>query len=148
MGDEKRASHKESDGNDSVCAEIAAALGNFGPDAAPAAPVLSAIVADPLFAWDKSDAIVTLGKIGPAAKDAVPQLIKILDEKDSDLPRLAAVALGRIGPAAKAAAARLLKLSISDPDEDIREAARTALQRIAPEAAPPTRIQELGNRKG
>jgi len=138
MAEKVRGSQQDDGENDSVCATIAAALGNFGPDAAPAVPVLSAIVADSqLFSFDKVDAVESLGKIGPAAKDAVPQLIEILDEKDGGLPRLAAVALGRIGPAAKAAVPRLLKLSDSDPNEDVQAAARAAVRRIAPDALTP-----------
>jgi HEAT repeat protein len=43
-----------------------------------------------------------LGEIGPAAKDAVPELIESLNDEDVDL--IAVWALGQIGPAAIAAA--------------------------------------------
>jgi hypothetical protein len=48
-------------------------------------------------------AAFALGKIGPAAKDAVPALIEALKDKDRDVRSTAAQALSGIGPAAKAA---------------------------------------------
>jgi HEAT repeat protein len=113
--------------------EIVEALGKFGADASPAVPVLAEVVADPrLYPFEKEGAIESLGNMGAAARDALPQLIKMLDCDDSDERLKTIVALGRIGPSAKAAAPRLLKIVNSDPDEDIREAARSALQQITP----------------
>jgi HEAT repeat protein len=46
----------------------------------------------------------TLAELGPAAKDAVPALIKVVETHDPNIPLMRAVAaraLGRIGPAAK-----------------------------------------------
>ena len=137
-GTRKRAGDQDFWDNDSVCANIAAALGKLGPEAAPAVPLLSAVLADShVFSYDKEDAIETLGAIGPAAKDAVPHLIKVLDDEDAVLREKAAVALGRIGPAAKAAVPRLLKVSQSDAEDDLRTAARAAIRRIAPDTLPP-----------
>ncbi len=144
MGDKRHASDKGYSENDTVCAAIAAALGKLGADAARAVPLLVEILADSqVFSSNKWDVIESLGAMGPAAKDSVPQLIKVFDDEDTDLHERAAVALGRIGPAAKAAVPRLLELSTSDPDEDIREAARAAVQRIAPEVLPSMRKREL-----
>jgi HEAT repeat protein len=67
----------------------------------------------------------------------VPQLINMLDSDDDDTRGKTILALGRIGPPAKAAVPRLLKVLSSDPDEDIREDARAAVQKIASEAMPP-----------
>ncbi len=48
-------------------------------------------------------AAFALGKIGPAAKEAVPALIAALKDEDKDVRVYAASALGHIGPAAKEA---------------------------------------------
>lgn len=50
----------------------------------------------------RRDAARALGEIGPGAKDAVPELVEVLDDTDTDL--IAVWALGQIGPAAIAAA--------------------------------------------
>ena len=60
-----------------------------------------------------------LGGLGPAAKDAVPDLVKLLDDPDEGVRWAAASALGGIGPAAKDAAPDLVKL-LKDPDEGVR----------------------------
>ena len=44
-----------------------------------------------------------LGRIGPAAKGAVPALSTALKDKDEQVQEWAAYALGEIGPAAKQA---------------------------------------------
>ena len=44
---------------------------------------------------DRRHAAETLGEIGPAAKDAVPDLVKLLDDPDEGVRRAAASALGR-----------------------------------------------------
>jgi hypothetical protein len=50
----------------------------------------------------RRDAARALGEIGPGAKDAVPELVKALEDDDMDL--IAVWTLGRIGPTAIAAA--------------------------------------------
>jgi hypothetical protein len=50
----------------------------------------------------RRQAAVALGETGPGAKDAVPELIKSLNDEDMDL--IAVWALGQIGPAARAVA--------------------------------------------
>ena len=57
-----------------------------------------------------SDAVVALGKIGPEAKDAVPALTELLNDKNENVRSAAAIALGGIGPAAKSAVPALTKL--------------------------------------
>jgi HEAT repeat protein len=104
-------------------------------------------------------AAVRLGKLGPAAAGAVPELADSLDQPDESLtpkavealisigapavpaliPRLrsprtttrswAVVALGRIGPDA-AAAVQPLETSLNDEDSQVRQLAAIALQRI------------------
>jgi HEAT repeat protein len=59
------------------------ALGNIGPDAAPAVTCLIALLRLPrndLLAANRDDNVaVTLGKIGPASRSSVPLLLEILD---------------------------------------------------------------------
>ncbi len=74
-------------------------------------------------------AAIALGRIGPAAKEAVPALITALKDENKYVRRVAAEALGRIGRAAKQAVAALTKAS-EDEDKDVREAAEEALKQI------------------
>lgn len=120
-------------------AAVAKALGTLGGDAAPAAPAISSLLSHPAcwFTLDREEIVEALGAIGPAARDSVPQMMKLLDEDDdvaTELRQKAAVALGRIGPAAKAAVPRLRQLADADPERDVRDAARAAVQEIAPDA--------------
>ena len=47
----------------------------------------------------RRSAAEALGRIGPAAAEAVPALITALGDADAEVRRSAAEALGRIGPA-------------------------------------------------
>ncbi len=73
-----------------------------------------------------------LGKLGPAAKEAVPSLIKLLDGPESEVQAAAAEALGEIGPAALPAVEKLKELRgnamFSDPLA--APAARKALEKL------------------
>jgi HEAT repeat protein len=70
-----------------------------------------------------------LGRIGRAAAQAVPDLVRALASPDWGLRSEAARALGRIGPAAKAAVPAL-SAALEDEHEHVREAAREALASI------------------
>jgi HEAT repeat protein len=79
---------------------------------------------------------ITLGQIGPGAKELVPELAEFLGveakmvqlhDRSPKVRQHAAWALGRTGPAARDAAPELLKLL---KDEDVREAAAYALSKI------------------
>ena len=72
----------------------------------------------------------TLGRIGPAAKIAVPVLIEALKDKRAGVRSRAATALGQIGPAANAAVPALRSLSESDPEASVRSSANWALKKI------------------
>ena len=74
-------------------------------------------------------AVWALGKIGPAAKQAVLPLIEILKDADWRVRGYAAIALGEIGPAAKQAVPYLTE-SLKDEDERVVEFAQTALKKI------------------
>ena len=74
-----------------------------------------------------------MGGIGPAAKDAVPALIKALKDKDFNVRRSAAAAVGKIGPAAKDAVPALIE-ALKDKDIYVRIGAALLLSRIGPAA--------------
>ena len=83
----------------------------IGPDASAAVPALRLVLSENSPRNLKLGAAYALGKIGPAAKDAVPELVKALEAKDevNDFLRSnAADALGGIGPEAKAAVPALI----------------------------------------
>jgi HEAT repeat protein len=75
------------------------------------------------------ESIDILGKMGPAARDAVPTLIKRLEDEEP-APREAAVwALAEIGPAASTAIPALESL-LDDEDRLIRAGAKRAIEKI------------------
>ncbi|MBU4502509.1 MAG: HPr family phosphocarrier protein, partial [Nanoarchaeota archaeon] len=76
-------------------------------------------------------AAVSLGNIGPEAKEAVPYLIEAL--KDVRLAAAAAEVLGNIGPEAKEAVPYLIE-ALKDESLYVRLAAAEALGNIGPEA--------------
>ncbi len=73
-------------------------------------------------------AIVAIGKMGPAAKDAVPRLSNMLKETDATIKHAALDALGQIGPAAAFALPRLREIIRLDPA--FAEQAQEVLDRI------------------
>ena len=74
-----------------------------------------------------------LGKIGPAAKEAVPALIEALKDPDIDVRRSVAEALGEIGPEAKGVVPALIE-ALKDQEAGVRSSVRMALEKI--ESAP------------
>ncbi len=114
-------------------------------DAAVVAP-LGEAVGDSREAVDtRIESAEALGRLGPAAKDAVPPLVAALKEvfkpvpgilyqdeiqkRHQELRRTVARALGAIGPAAKDALPALEAVR-QDQDEPLREAAKQAIERI------------------
>jgi HEAT repeat protein len=76
-------------------------------------------------------AATVLGRLGPAARDAVPVLAQGLADPDPPFRRAAAQALGQIGaPAADALAA--LAAALADGNEGVRRATAEALPRVDP----------------
>src|SRR5262245_63821353 len=74
---------------------------------------------DSKYREERFKAALTLGKLGPAARTAVPALIEILQkDKDKPMRHLAADALGKIGPGASAAVLPLAD-TLTDPDPDL-----------------------------
>jgi HEAT repeat protein len=120
---------------DEIGTKTAYAFMALGPSAKPAVSTLSALLED-----KDSDvremAAYCLGKIGPAAADAVRPLEGFLDRTmnaksqwDSKQKFMAIYALGEIGPEARSAIPRLTALSI-DQVLEVRSAARAALIKI------------------
>jgi HEAT repeat protein len=128
------------------------ALGGFGAAAVPAIPALTDALkdGDPLTRWYAAG---VLGEIGPAAKVAVPELIRVLQSKvdvpgapggmgiggmgikPDGLDVVAANALGQIGPDSRAAVPPLTEM-LADSDDTRRATAAEALGRIGLAAAP------------
>jgi HEAT repeat protein len=78
-----------------------------------ALPGLRAILCEPPRNPSRTHAAIALGKMGPMAKEAVPELVKLLEEapgKSGPIRFHAAAALGQIGSDAKEAVPALVKL--------------------------------------
>lgn len=130
-GDQQRESDKDYSDDHLVRESIAEELGEFGPGAARATAALAAVVADVNDDLGvRLSAAAAIERIGPAARDAVPQLTKALSDKTRLVRCSAAAALGAIGSAAKRAIPKLVELSKSDPNEETRCAARMAAEQI------------------
>ncbi|MBY0233215.1 MAG: HEAT repeat domain-containing protein [Gemmataceae bacterium] len=75
-------------------------------------------------------ATISLSQLGKEAAEAVPQLTLRLKDGSANVRLAAADALGRIGAGTSAAKAALDSVR-DDPDEDVREAVRLSLRRLA-----------------
>jgi HEAT repeat protein len=100
--------------------------------------------------WQDTRQVVvarSLGRIGPAAVDAVPALAHELTSEHAHVRQAAAEALGQIGPAAEPAVPGLVQL-LTDRLPASRQAAAVALSRVgrADPAAIPPLIQLLPDR--
>ena len=78
-------------------------------------------------------AAAILARLGPAAKEAVPALIRAVQADDPLARHEALLALGAIGPAAKAAVPAAVK-ALQDLDPNVRYSACYALGKIGPPA--------------
>lgn len=86
-------------------------------------------------------AAVALGKIGPAAVGAIPDITPLLDHKNPYLRAQLAVAIIRIDPAHREALGVLEKL-LKDSDEQVRRATIWSLDDAGKEATPATSLIE------
>jgi HEAT repeat protein len=83
----------------------------------------------------RCEACISLSKIGPPAREAVPALVTALtDQEESVVRTFVPTALGGIGPAAQAAVPSLLD-ALEDEDLSLRSGAAEALKKIDPQAA-------------
>ncbi|MCA9268625.1 MAG: HEAT repeat domain-containing protein, partial [Planctomycetales bacterium] len=80
-------------------------------ESAAAAPGLAQITADPAVdAITRRQAAIALGRLGPAARVALPTLVRLLNGPDDASAWNAAKAMAHMGPAAKEAAPALVQL--------------------------------------
>ncbi len=96
----------------------------------------------------RREAIEILGKIGPDAAEAVPELLKYVDDEDPAVRADVFITLGNIGPAAKAGADAATK-ALQDSEEEVQSSAVYALGKIEPDPATCvdeiTKLMESGN---
>ena len=71
-----------------------------------------------------------LVKIGKASPEAVPGLIKLLDEQNEEIVSRAVYELGDLGKAASDAIESLKKIAETTTNKDIKKLANDALQKI------------------
>jgi HEAT repeat protein/beta-lactamase regulating signal transducer with metallopeptidase domain len=120
-------------------ARAAGFLGDLGPDALDAATLKTAVAAMKKLLHEtreygnwcvRLDNAVALAKLDPESKPlAVSALTELLKDSYWAARREAAEALGNLGPDAKAAVPALTKL-LDDRQEQVRKAARVALNKI------------------
>jgi HEAT repeat protein len=112
---------------DHVRAAATKALGDIGPSAKDAVPLLTAGIKESEYAteWYAAEA---LGNMGGAAADAVPALLKLL-EPGHHPTEVVIIALGKIGPPAKGAVSALEKF-LASPNGRESLLAAEALWRI------------------
>jgi HEAT repeat protein len=109
---------------------VIVAIGNIGPRAADAVPLLIQLVDR-----DNFVAIETLKSIGPVAKAAVPAIQKMLASKYPSTRCQAASALWSIGRDTRMVMPVLVE-ALNDANEWTRRTAAETLQQIGPPAAP------------
>lgn len=127
---------KETDEDKEACRRAAAALGQIGPPARGAVPILAKAIESPSLEV-RYFAVDALGRIGPDALGSVPAIIAEVDiPKDhinykalARFRRYAARALGRIG-ASDREAVRVLEGALQDEDPLYRVEAALALWKM------------------
>jgi HEAT repeat protein len=96
-----------------------------------ARPLIAALTAEDKHT--RRRAALVLGRISPAAKEAVPALIAALKDEDEGVRCCAADALGHLGPVAKEAVPALIA-TLKDEDSQVRRSAAFGLGEIGPAA--------------
>ena len=79
--------------------------------------------------WVRASAARRLAMVQPAPMEAIPVLIKMLNDKETESRRAAVAALGSFGHLAKDAVLPL-NASLSDPDPAVRSLAEESLKQI------------------
>lgn len=116
----------------------AVGLGESGPLAISAVPILTELLRD-INPGVRREAARALGRIGPAARDAVGALLDAVWLGDRELHLVAIAALGGIGPDARSAVYSLVSL-LKVGNKETRKVVAVALASIAPDvllALPP-----------
>jgi HEAT repeat protein len=103
------------------------------PAAAPLPAVLS-LVRRMRSPWERQQVVAALRKLGTRARDAVPALVRLLDDPDPGLREAAASALGRCGVGVPETVPGLAR-ALDDEDLNVRWAVDAALLEIGPDAA-------------
>ncbi len=83
----------------------------------------------------RREAIKSIAALGPAARDALPVLIRATRDENQEVRLWAVTAIRRIGASARDASPALLNV-LSDDARPVQEAARDALEAIGPAATP------------
>ncbi len=113
------------------CLPALRALALYGSDAAPAIGKIVVLLqqeGDSEIRWNAAN---TLGKMGPAAKKAVPKLVAAMKDPEPLVREHAAEALGEIGPDAKDAIPALTQ-ALKDSDARVRRDAVRSLGQMGP----------------
>lgn len=84
-----------------------------------------------------------LGRLGPQAREAVPELAALLKDKDFRVRRKVVTALREIGPAARSACSNLTEALADDDREVADQAFETLMQLGIPEAAAVAQLEAL-----
>jgi HEAT repeat protein len=141
-----------------VCENVAHALGQIGPPAREAVPLLARALENSV-ASTRSDGLEryvdALGRMGPLAEPAVPAILEWMKIPPGDsnyvplrnFRRLGAKALGRIGSGAEQAAGPVLRAALKNEDLLYRVEAAVALWKICKDAsAIPTLVAILAEK--
>ncbi|MGB8852586.1 MAG: HEAT repeat domain-containing protein [Pirellulales bacterium] len=129
-----------------VRSEAAVALASVGPEAAVAVPALEKLLGDDAPADARYATAYALGRIGAAAKPAVPRLLELSKSSDEILATVASWAALKIEPqdgALVEAAIPLLRKALRGQNEMARLEAAVALGDIGPAASSAIPILEL-----
>lgn len=110
--------------------QAALALGEIGQAAANVVPDLIVSMKKEKDTDVRKTVIQMLGQMGPPAKLAVPELLKLLKDKDKEITQAAVASLSLIGPGAIATFTAALK----DPDKDMRRNVALVLLNMGPKA--------------
>jgi hypothetical protein len=87
-------------------------------------------------AYARNQCCIYLGRLGPAARPAIPELIRLLRKEEYEAVRVcAAYALGQIASRDDNSVIEALEAASKDKDAQVKSFAARALKNIAPEAA-------------
>lgn len=115
------------------CLPALRALAKYGADAASAIGKIVPLLRHKDDSEIRWNAARTLGKIGPAAKEAAPKLVEAMKDPEPLVREHAAEALGDIGPEAKETIPELVK-ALQDADARVRRDAVRSLGQMGPAA--------------
>ncbi len=118
------------DKDEEIRALAATNIGILGAEGKSGVQALSEVLLRDKSRTVRREAARALGRIGKDAKDAVKALANALADSDEQLRINAAVALGEIGPAAQNALPALAAAIQKDKNEEFRDAANRAADKI------------------